>query len=87
MLPNLDTSGPLPFARHARPKGMVPTLVGSAFFDRGSEDRCCETSRMPCQNQRNPLRSLALPVGLPFSFATFLLGKQKKSRDVKQMLG
>jgi hypothetical protein len=41
-----------------------------------------------------PLRSLALPIGLPFSFATFLGlprflsgGKQKKSRDAKQMLG
>jgi hypothetical protein len=35
--------------------------------------------------QRNSLQPEALRVGLPFSFGTFLLGKQKKSTDAKQV--
>jgi hypothetical protein len=58
-----------------------PTQEGSAFFDGESRARCFEKRRAPRQKQRNLRRSLALPEGVPFSFVTFLLGKQKKSKD------
>jgi hypothetical protein len=60
-----------------------PTQEGSAFFDGKSGARCFEKRRAPRQKQRNLRRSLALPEGVPFSFVTFLLGKQKKSKDTE----
>jgi hypothetical protein len=60
-----------------------PTQEGSAFFDGKSGARGFEKRRAPRQKQRNLRRSLALPEGVPFSFVTFLLGKQKKSKDTE----
>jgi hypothetical protein len=60
---------------------------------RGGGALSVEKKMLPNLDTSDPL-PLALPEGLPFSFATFMGlprflsgGKQKKSRDVKQMLG
>jgi len=74
--PNARTPRGMPDRR-----GWFPTQEGSASFDGKGIARCSEKRSKPRQKKRNPRRSLALPEGGPFSFATFLLGKQKKSRD------
>ncbi len=74
--PNARTPRGMPDRR-----GWFPTQEGSAYFDGKSIARYTEKRSEPRQKKRNPRRSMALPEGGPFSFATFLLGKQKKSRD------
>ena len=74
--PNARTPRGMPDRR-----GWFPTQEGSACFDGKGIARCSEKRSKPRQKKRNPRRSLALPEGGPFSFGSFLLGKQKKRTD------
>jgi len=51
-----------PSARHARPKGMVPTQEGAPFLAGRKTTATTEKRTQTCQKQRNSRRSLALPV-------------------------
>jgi len=56
---------------------MVPTQEGAPFLAGRNTTVFAEKRTHTCQKQRNPRRSLALPVGLPFSLV-LSFGQQKK---------
>ena len=77
--PNARTPRGMPDRR-----GWFPTQEGSASFDGKSTARCTEKRSKPRQKKRNPRRSLALPVGLPFSFVLLFFWASK--RKVQMLL-
>jgi len=56
---------------------MVPTQEGAPFLTGRKTTEFTEKRTHTCQKQRNARRSLALPVGLPFSLV-LSFGHQKK---------
>jgi len=64
---------------------MVPTQEGAPFLAGRKTTVLTEKPTQTCQKKRNSRRSLALPVGLPFSLV-LSFGQQKKVQMPEKMV-